>query len=184
MTSSSAGGEIPSLSNSGNAETPAAKAPGNEDLGGTVFTPGAESNVAPVIHIPARKKVQIRFHTLERADSRDCPAPRIKGSDTSPYIVGPVILQDADISQAVRLLSEAPAAQHSYRSRVVQAQSTTSSGGGAGGAERRTAGRKHGGDGCRNNSHSFHITLEDASILSPFQQLDLEKIRRLLRDYV
>lgn len=73
--------------------------------------------------------------------------PRIKELDTSPYIVGPVILQDADISQTVRLLSEAAGgANIVVEATLVQQQATTAGGGGSAGVTVTLS----------------HITLEDA----------------------
>ena len=89
----------------------------------------------------------------------DCPGGECMdfnedvGLDNSPYIVGPVILQDADISKVVQLLSEAAGgASIIVESKVLeesaQAMSQSSEGGGGGGGGITMT--------------LSHITLEDA----------------------
>lgn len=123
--------------------------------GTEVYSPaGEEKSSAPVIHVPGEKKTtsQIPYSKSSIPGKALVVPPRVKGSDTSPYIVGPVILQDADISQAVRLLSEAAGgANIVVEASLVQTQSTVSATGGGAGAT--SAGI---------TVTLSHITLEDA----------------------
>jgi len=111
---------------------------------------GSSEDSPPVIQIPGEKTgtKQIPYSALQEAASRpgdEVEIPyKVKEGDTSPYIVGPVILQDADISQTVRLLSEAAGGAN-----IVVEASLVGQGqkGGAGGGITVTL---------------SHITLEDA----------------------
>lgn len=113
----------------------------------------ADFEIPPVIHVPgedSRGTTQIPYKSYSGAQSDSVEIPyRVKEYDTSPYIVGPVILQDADISQTVRLLSEAAGgANIVVESSLVSAGATVGGGGGAtGGGITVTL---------------THITLEDA----------------------
>lgn len=70
-----------------------------------------------------------------------------RGPDNSPYIVGPIILQDADISKAMQLLSEAAGgASIIVEASIVKANAPSAKGGGGGGITMTLS----------------HITLEDA----------------------
>ncbi|OQA87453.1 MAG: Type II secretion system protein D precursor [bacterium ADurb.Bin236] len=113
--------------------------------------PDTFKSLPPEIKVPGDQKTgttQIPYPkaTMGKAGEFVVPA-RVKGMDTSPYIVGPVILQDADISQTIRLLSEAAGgANIVVEAALVQTQSTT---GGAGANAGITI-------------TLSHITLEDA----------------------
>lgn len=90
-------------------------------LGYASTSPSSPSNVKqeyrdgivypPSIAVPGDKKgtTQIPYsYEYEPNEFNEVEIPyKLKDQDSSPYIVGPVILQDADISQAIRLLSEA-----------------------------------------------------------------------------
>jgi type II secretory pathway component GspD/PulD (secretin) len=102
------------------------------------YQSASQSKLPPDINIPGgqpQPTVQIPYSTTpsgSNSNEKQIPA-RIKEYDTSPYIVGPVILQDTDISQAVRLLSEAAGgANIVVEAALVQQQSTTSTSGGTG----------------------------------------------------
>ncbi len=106
--------------------------------------------IPPVIHVPGERQgtTQIPYTQTGLApNSAEIPY-RVKEYDTSPYIVGPVILQDADISQTVRLLSEAAGgANIVVESSLVSSGATMNASGAVGGGITVTL---------------SHITLEDA----------------------
>lgn len=79
----------------------------------TASEPRAELDGSyPIIQVPGEKKgskgtTQIPYAYKPPSEFNEVEIPyKMKDLDTSPYIVGPVILQDADVSQAIRLLSE------------------------------------------------------------------------------
>jgi len=92
----------------------------------------ASGTLPPEINIPGSVggTSQIPYSNISgQFDEFEVPN-RIKEMDTSPYIVGPVILQDADVSQTVRLLSEAAGgANIVVESGLVQEQATAGAGG-------------------------------------------------------
>ncbi|HOC92857.1 MAG TPA: secretin N-terminal domain-containing protein [bacterium] len=114
--------------------------------------PDTFKSLPPEIKIPGEQKTgttQIPYPKASMGKAGEFVVPaRVKGLDTSPYIVGPVILQDADISQTIRLLSEAAGGSNIVvEAALVQAQSTTTGGAGANAGITITL---------------SHITLEDA----------------------
>jgi type II secretory pathway component GspD/PulD (secretin) len=114
--------------------------------------PDTFKSLPPEIKIPGEQKTgttQIPYPKTSVGKAGEFVVPaRVKGMDTSPYIVGPIILQDADISQTIRLISEAAGgANIVVEAALVQMQSTTSGGAGANAGITITL---------------SHITLEDA----------------------
>ncbi|MFA6451203.1 MAG: secretin N-terminal domain-containing protein, partial [bacterium] len=138
------------------AQTSGGTTQGDSEFAGNVYSAGPETKAeAPVIHVPGEKKGTTQIPYSARA-KETVFAQRAKGADTSPWISGPVILQDADISQTVRLLSEAAGgANIVVEASLVQKQSTTSAnkGGQGGGTGASAAGI---------TVTLYHISLEDA----------------------
>ncbi len=83
----------------------------------------SSTSFAPSIPEPSNI---IAYSSPGKKSSSETTIPsRLEGDDKSPYITGPVILQDADISQAIRMLSEAAGGANI----VVEAKLVTSAGG-------------------------------------------------------
>ncbi len=139
--------------------------PASQNQPGYTSATQQKTDESPVIHVPGEKKPTKQIPYVKEGSSGQSKevtlGQRAKGADTSPYIVGPVILQDADISQAVRLLSEAAGgANIVVEASIVQAQSTT-----GGSSSSSKSGGKSGGTGATAAGITVtlsHITLEDA----------------------